>query len=111
MPVYAYYSQLSLIKQNRSLGSFSIYVTAILLISNILRVFFWLTTGFAVNLLFQSIFIILIQLLLLKECVLLSDHSAKSKDYLHNFWKWPAFEDYGKSSDSQSSSCWDSPPP
>lgn len=60
MPVYAYYSQLMLIKKEKSLGSFSIYVCAILLISNILRVFFWLTVGFATNLLFQSIFIIAI---------------------------------------------------
>lgn len=63
-PVYAYYAQLALIRKEKSLGSFSIMVCAILLISNILRVFFWLTTGFAVNLLFQSLFIICIQVLL-----------------------------------------------
>lgn len=61
MPVYAYWSQLKLIREQKSIGSFSIYVCAILLISNILRVFFWLTKGFALNLLFQSIFIIIIQ--------------------------------------------------
>jgi solute carrier family 66, member 2 len=60
MPVYAYYSQLMLIRQEKSIGSFSIYVCAILLISNILRVFFWLTIGYAVNLLFQAIFVIAI---------------------------------------------------
>jgi hypothetical protein len=63
MPVYAYYSQLALIRQEKSIGSFSIYVCAILLISNILRIYFWLTVGFAVNLLFQSIFIIAIMVL------------------------------------------------
>lgn len=60
MPAYAYYSQMMLIRQEKSLGSFSIYVCAILLISNILRIFFWLTIGYAVNLLFQSICIIAI---------------------------------------------------
>jgi hypothetical protein len=60
MPAYAYYSQLQLIRKEKSLGSFSIYVCAILLISNILRIFFWLTIGYAVNLLFQSICIIAI---------------------------------------------------
>lgn len=60
MPTYAYYSQMMLIRQEKSLGSFSIYVCAILLISNILRIFFWLTIGYAVNLLFQSICIIAI---------------------------------------------------
>ena len=60
MPVYAYYSQLQLIRQEKSIGSFSIYVCAILLIANILRIYFWLTIGFALNLLFQSIFLIAI---------------------------------------------------
>lgn len=61
MPVYGYWAQLQLIKKEGSLGSFSIYVCAILIISAILRVFFWLTVGYAVNLLFQAIFIIVIQ--------------------------------------------------
>ena len=62
-PVAGYVSQLQLIRQEKSVGSFSIYVTAILLISAILRVFFWFTTGYAINLLFQAIFIIVIQVL------------------------------------------------
>ena len=60
-PVAGYVSQLQLIRKQQSVGSFSIYVTAILLISAILRVFFWFTTGYAINLLFQAIFIIIIQ--------------------------------------------------
>lgn len=63
MPVYAYYSQLQLIRQEKSIGSFSIYVCAILLIANILRIYFWLTIGFALNLLFQSIFLIAIMVI------------------------------------------------
>lgn len=63
-PVYGYISQLMLIRKHKSLGSFSIYVTAILLISNILRVYFWLTVGFAVNLLAQSGMLIIVQVLL-----------------------------------------------
>ncbi|XP_031472649.1 uncharacterized protein LOC116245058 [Nymphaea colorata] len=63
MPVYAYYSQMMLIRKEKSIGSFSIYVCAILLISNILRIFFWLTIGYAVNLLFQSIFVIAIMII------------------------------------------------
>ena len=63
-PVAGYVSQLQLIRQSQSVGSFSIYVTAILLISAILRVFFWFTTGYAINLLFQAIFIIIIQVIL-----------------------------------------------
>ena len=47
-----------LIRKEKSMGSFSIYVCAILLISNILRVFFWLTAGFAKSLLLQSLLLI-----------------------------------------------------
>ena len=60
-PVAAYIPQYQIIKEQKSTGSFSIYICAILLIANILRVFFWLTVGFAVNLLFQSIFMIIMQ--------------------------------------------------
>ena len=63
LPVGAYFPQLQIIKQQQSIGSFSVYICAILLISNILRVFFWLTVGFAVNLLFQSLFMIVMQVL------------------------------------------------
>lgn len=75
-PVYGYYSQLQLIKSQKKLGTFSIYVCAILMISAILRIFFWFAEGYAINLLFQAIFIIIIQVfmllfqgLLLKECI------------------------------------------
>ena len=60
-PVLGYYSQLNLIKKEKSVGSFSIDVCAILMISGILRIFFWFTTHYAINLLFQAIFIIIIQ--------------------------------------------------
>jgi hypothetical protein len=60
-PVWGYYEQLKLIQRTGSVGTFSINVCAILMISGILRIFFWFTTGYAINLLFQAIFIIVIQ--------------------------------------------------
>lgn len=65
-PLIGYISQLKLIKKTKSLGSFSIDVCAILLISNILRLYFWFTTGYAFNLFIQSILLIVIQLMLLQ---------------------------------------------
>jgi hypothetical protein len=65
-PIIGYISQLRLIKQTKSLGSFSIDVCAILLISNILRLYFWFTTGYAFNLFIQSILVIIVQLMLLQ---------------------------------------------
>lgn len=60
-PLSGYISQLRLIQQEKSLGTFSIDVCAILMISGILRIFFWFAEGYAINLLFQAIFIIIIQ--------------------------------------------------
>lgn len=40
-PITGYVSQLKLIKEQKSLGTFSIDVCAILMISAILRIFFW----------------------------------------------------------------------
>jgi hypothetical protein len=62
-PITGYYSQLRLIQQQQSLGTFSIDVCAILMISAILRIFFWFEEGYALNLLFQAIFMIGIQVI------------------------------------------------
>lgn len=65
-PIFGYISQLNLIKEQKSLGTFSIYVCAILMISGILRIFFWFAEGYAINLLFQAIFIIIVQVIAIK---------------------------------------------
>lgn len=62
-PIIGYYSQLQLIQKQKDIGSFSIDVCAILMISAILRIYFWVTNGYAINLLFQALFIIIIQVL------------------------------------------------
>ena len=60
-PPLATVPQLMILRENKNIGSFSIYVPAILLISNILRIFFWISVGFAFNLLIQSILMIIMQ--------------------------------------------------
>lgn len=40
-PVLGYVSQYNLIKKNESVGNFSTIVCAILIFSNILRIYFW----------------------------------------------------------------------
>lgn len=61
VPLIGYCSQYRLIRANAAVGSFSIDVCAILLIANILRIVFWFTNGFALNLLIQSFLIIIIE--------------------------------------------------
>ena len=58
LPLYGLYNQLMLIKRQKSTGSFSIYITAILILANLLKIFFWFSVGFALSMLIQSAFIL-----------------------------------------------------
>lgn len=65
-----------MVQRTGSVGSFSTDICAILLISNILRVYFWFAAGFGTPLLLQAFLMITAQvpftasqLLLLKACV------------------------------------------
>lgn len=40
-PLLGFISQYNMIKTRKSIGSFSIYVCAILIFANVLRIFFW----------------------------------------------------------------------
>lgn len=68
-PPLAFVEQYKMIRSSGSLGTFSTLTCAILLISNIMRVFYWQASGFALPLLFQSLLMIVAQVLLLKACV------------------------------------------
>jgi hypothetical protein len=63
-PVIGYICQLHLIRTTKLVGSFSIDICAILMISAILRIYFWLESGYAISLLFQAMFIIIVQVTL-----------------------------------------------
>lgn len=89
-PVLGYIAQLNLIKKQKSLGTFSIDVCAILLIASILRIFFWFAKGYAINLLFQAISIIIIMLVILYQGVKLSHFQKQT------FWRWNSYENYLK---------------
>ena len=86
-PLFGYYSQYALIKDNRSVGSFSIDLCAILILANILRIGFWFSKGFANNLLVQSFLIITIQLFILELCVRIG-YKKKEEIHIERFWRW-----------------------
>lgn len=73
-PVVGYIPQYKLIKESKSLGNFSIDVCAILLLSNILRLFYWYAARFSVALLLQALLMIVAQILLLRLCVRVKNH-------------------------------------
>lgn len=60
-PVFGYLYQYRLIQKTKSVGSFSIDICGILLLANILRLNFFLFQRFETALVFQSVFMILMQ--------------------------------------------------
>lgn len=101
-PTSGYFFQYNLIRRTKSLGSFSTYTCAILIFSNILRIYFWFGTRFATALLLQSILMIVVQLFLLKECVqykprrmsLTPKYGISEKYKPKNFWRWDNYRTY-----------------
>lgn len=93
-PLFGYYSQYALIKENRSVGAFSIDMCAILIMANILRIAFWFAKGFSINLLFQSFLIIGIQLVILELCVRIG-YKKKEEIHIQRFWRWNTFKPFG----------------
>lgn len=90
----SYYSQYSLMKETKSVGSFSIDICAILIVANILRVFFWFTTGFADNLLIQSFLVLAIQYLILDICIKLG-YKQTQETSGSGFWRWDSLAPFG----------------
>lgn len=102
-------------KTNTSEG-FSKFLSFILIISNVLRIFFWFGKKFEIALLFQSILMIIMQFVLIRECLKYSNIENKQsnennfKDVklglkqfiinptdiweIKNFWNWPYIVDY-----------------
>jgi len=100
-PTSGYYFQYKLIKDTESLGTFSIDVCAILIFSNLLRILFWCCKRFDDALLYQSIVMIAVQLLLLRECIRVKSKSfpitkfdMSKKFKVDNFWRWDDFRSY-----------------
>lgn len=92
-PPLAFLDQYQIIKASKSIGNFSTLTCAILIISNLLRIFYWQAIGFALPLLLQSVLMIVAQLLLLHLCIRVT--KAPHKEFrIRDFWKWTMFEHY-----------------
>lgn len=66
-PILGFIPQYNMIRVTKSLGTFSIDICAILLIANILRIYFWFAEGFGVPLLCQSVLMIVAQVGILRH--------------------------------------------
>ncbi|KAN0022128.1 hypothetical protein ACTFIU_004296 [Dictyostelium citrinum] len=78
-PVIGYVSQYRDIQRTSNSDGFSTRVCLILLLSNILRCYFWIGKQFDITLLYQSIVMIIAQLLMLHLCI-----SIKSRESVTN---------------------------
>jgi len=99
-PVLGYIPQYRVINETHRSEGFSTLVSLVLLVANILRVFFWLGKQFQLVLLYQSVVMIVAQLLLLEVCVRYKKQKGHSKikddilNLLSDFWQWEDFTSY-----------------
>lgn len=99
--VLPYIPQYQEIKRTSNTDGFSTWVCFVLLIANILRIFFWFGKFFEFPLLLQSLLMIITMLAILHLCCSVQIVNRVSTKYhaftdfdLGHFWKWSRFEDY-----------------
>lgn len=83
-PVIGYITQAHKFKTKGSSKGFSLYVTLLILTSNILRIFFWFGKHFTKVLLYQSLIVILSQIYLIKRYLDYSDNHTTSSSNNNN---------------------------
>lgn len=96
-----YVPQYQEILKSSSTEGFSTRVCLVLLVANILRIFFWIGKQFELTLLIQSVVMILTMFAMLHLCcsvqntnrVSTKQHRLSDLDFRY-FWKWSMFEDY-----------------
>ncbi|PRP78114.1 PQ-loop repeat-containing protein 1-like [Planoprotostelium fungivorum] len=101
-PVLGYIPQYKSFEKKQSSEGFSTRVSLILLVSNILRCIFRIGKPFENTLLFQSIVMIIAQLVMLEACVRLSPTSAAARrrtilqdpTSVKDFWNWTDYNSY-----------------
>jgi hypothetical protein len=93
-PILGYIAQLNVIKKTQSSQGFSKKIILILLVANILRIFFWFGKRFAFPLLLQSVVMILMQIELLRQCVKFDEKRLNETSLFNCFWEWSNFSYY-----------------
>jgi hypothetical protein len=92
-PVLGYFDQIIKFRTLNSSFGYSLDTTGALLICNIIRVFFWLGKGFDIVLLYQSILMIIVQLILLQQC-LKYRYPISPIPNRRWFWNWYQYQSY-----------------
>ncbi|KAI1890041.1 hypothetical protein AGOR_G00169130 [Albula goreensis] len=99
--VVPYVPQYQEIQRTSNTEGFSTRVCLVLLLANILRIFFWIGRQFELTLLLQSVVMIVTMLAMLHLCCSIqSTNRVSTKQHhitdldLRYFWCWSGFEDY-----------------
>lgn len=80
IPSVGYYFQAMKFKQTKSTKGFAKFLCLLLLIANILRIFFWFGKKFALSLLYQAIVVIISQIYLIHVYFKYQDELPKTKE-------------------------------
>ncbi|RKP09839.1 PQ loop repeat-domain-containing protein [Thamnocephalis sphaerospora] len=95
-PAAAYIDQYTVMRRTGSARGFSSAICGVLLVANILRVFFWIGRRFDDALLCQSVVMMGTQLVLLHLCLRCRAFDEPNGAWMRerSLWRWPLFEDY-----------------
>ncbi|KAL9657981.1 hypothetical protein ABK040_016631 [Willaertia magna] len=96
-PTIGYVDQFREINKRKSNAAFSKFISLILLVANILRIFFWMWKRFEDTLLYQSIVMIICQFLMLWICSRYPKSNESGTLFskpIESFWNWIDFESY-----------------
>ncbi|RHZ64201.1 hypothetical protein Glove_326g192 [Diversispora epigaea] len=93
-PVLGYFDQIIKFQKTKSSAGFSLDTSGILLVSSIIRIFFWIGKRFDIILLYQSIMMIIAQTWLLHECIKYRFPSSSIYNRKRWFWNWHTFTPY-----------------
>ena len=81
-PIIIYIFQILKFYKTKSSKGFSKYMCLLLFLGNILRIFFWYGVRFKNALLYQSIGVVIFQIILIHLCIKFQEESYNSKTYL-----------------------------
>ncbi|KAL0480428.1 PQ-loop repeat-containing protein [Acrasis kona] len=97
-PNIGYVDQYRKIAKARDSSGFSKMVSLVLLLANILRIYFWMGKRFETPLLLQSVLMIAVQLVMLEICVRYGKNAKKASTItdldVSQFWNWSDFFSY-----------------
>jgi hypothetical protein len=98
-PLIGYVDQYRQIVKARDSSGFSKMVSLVLLLANILRIYFWMGKRFETALLLQSISMVIAQFIMLEVCIRFGNKSGKGSTItdldFSQFWNWSDLFSYG----------------